>query len=141
MFKVDLDHKPSEARFEDRAVHEAYEEIVEPVIREASDSHGIDMNVKAYDLTTTVQDPGNEIVAMFLVTEDSYPKWMSPEERAERYEAWLNWLHLENAEKELHGFLQEVTDRSGISRGDHAVTVETVFTTNSSIIIMITMLK
>ncbi len=140
MFKVDLTQKKPEW-FEEAAVWAMYEEVIEPAIKETSDSYGVDLDIEAYDLRSALHDPGNEILMMFTVAQAPYADWMDEGYRLEDDEAWYALAFEDKPLEELRSFLKELTVKSGIEGGDHYVGVEAVFCTNNVIVIMVAMMK
>jgi len=111
---------------------ELYREVVEPVVEETSDSYGFEIKVRAYDLTPTLDDPGNEMLTMFIFS--------SGDINSDNDIALNDWDNLifDQAEREwFRDFLQQQLDRTDIGEGDYSVEILTPFATDHSMVIMI----
>jgi len=111
---------------------ELYREVVEPVVEEISGNYGFEIKVRAYDLTPTLDDPGNEMLTMFIFSSGDIDS-----DNDIALNDWDNFI-FDQAEREwFRDLLQQQLDRSGIGHADYSVEILTPFATDHSMVTMI----
>lgn len=124
MIKVELDK------------NEIYKRVIEPVVEEVSDSYGFEIKVRAYDLTPALDDPGNEMLTMFIFSSGDIDS-----DNDIALNDWDHFIFDEGEKSWFREFLQQQLDRTDIGEGDYSVEILPPFTTDSSMVINILQVK
>ncbi len=115
---------------------EFYQKVLEPAVEETEDSFGFEIKVRGYDLTSTLDDPGNEELRMFILSSGDIDS-----ENDIALNDWDDFIFGGESREGFRKFLLELLDRSDYGNGDHVVEIPPTFSTDNSLIIMVLEVK